>query len=654
MTLKNHTSRYTTLHRMMVIPLMVIAAIAVTLSAAGKKSRWDTEADLRKADYVFTQGSIATAMDSDDRAARLYEYAYTLNPTDPNIRVEHALGLARTLGDSLSADEAFRSIVNLFLQDPTDYANGISAIMAAEYLHEYDQLVRLQEMVDSLWPAKADGLTLADAYIKKSIYNRDSAAYNRAMDIYDRIERGTGINVGLISQRVRAMSTRGYDTTNIQAMCREVSRLVTALPNDVDAMVYAGVTYHQFDRDSLAREILERAVRLDPNNSDAVVSLSKFYEAVGDSISADREAICVLENTGVDIEAKIEMLRDYVNRRTGDSTQYPALDSLMQRVLDINPGEPRLHAIYAAFLEFTGRPEAQAEQMGYAIDLDPTNDDLRTYYIQALAKIEDSTRISEVARQGMKMSPQNFYYPIILANILFKSGDTGGALALMDSVVVDDVKNHKAVATLYTVHADLLTSVDSIQQAIDLYERAIKLDPENFMAYNNAAYNMAVREINLDVALNYARYAVLSDMESPTFLDTYAWVYFKLKNYPEAKSYIDKALEVLDYPVAAEDSTITADSTIKVDSTAKADSTVKVDSTVTADSTVKAEPSVTDDSNANDEYSGISEVLEHAGDIYFMYGLPERAIEFWQEAAKHGTPSELLMRKVKNRTYFYK
>lgn len=48
-----------------------------------------------------------------------------------------------------------------------------------------------------------------------------------------------------------------------------------------------------------------------------------------------------------------------------------------------------------------------------------------------------------------------------------------------------------------------------------------------------------------------------------------------------------------------------------------------------------------------------ADVLEHAGDIYFMSGEPTKALEFWEKASELNPDNELLKRKVKHKTYFY-
>ena len=49
-----------------------------------------------------------------------------------------------------------------------------------------------------------------------------------------------------------------------------------------------------------------------------------------------------------------------------------------------------------------------------------------------------------------------------------------------------------------------------------------------------------------------------------------------------------------------------------------------------------------------------ADVYEHAGDIYFMDGEPDRALEYWKDALKLDPDNELLQRKVRHKTYFFK
>jgi tetratricopeptide (TPR) repeat protein len=109
---------------------------------------------------------------------------------------------------------------------------------------------------------------------------------------------------------------------------------------------------------------------------------------------------------------------------------------------------------------------------------------------------------------------------------------------------------------------------------------------------------MAENGIDLDKAERMSAICVRQQPDNDTALDTYAWIFFKKKDYARAKEMIDRA-------VAIESEDPQAD------------------------------------------------VLHHAGDIYYMNGEPESAIEFWEEALKLDPDNKLLQKKVKNRTHYY-
>ena len=89
---------------------------------------------------------------------------------------------------------------------------------------------------------------------------------------------------------------------------------------------------------------------------------------------------------------------------------------------------------------------------------------------------------------------------------------------------------------------------------------------------------------------------VKAEPTNSTYLDTYAWILFRQQRFQEAKIYIDQAL-------------------------------------------------------ANDSLVG-SVITEHAGDIYFMAGEEEKAMEFWKKALlMEEEDSALLEEKIKQKKY---
>ena len=127
------------------------------------------------------------------------------------------------------------------------------------------------------------------------------------------------------------------------------------------------------------------------------------------------------------------------------------------------------------------------------------------------------------------------------------------------------------------------------------------------MAMNNFAYFNACEGTELGAAELYAGIAIGAEPENPTYLDTYAWVLFKKGNYEKAKETIDKVLAL--------------------SKAEGADPEVDID-----------EPSV--------------EIYDHAGDIYYMSGLHDEAVDFWKMALELEPDNKLIQKKVRTKTYY--
>lgn len=77
-----------------------------------------------------------------------------------------------------------------------------------------------------------------------------------------------------------------------------------------------------------------------------------------------------------------------------------------------------------------------------------------------------------------------------------------------------------------------------------LYDQAFKYYPDNVLLLNNYAYFLSERGIKLKEALEMSRKTVEKEPENSSYLDTYGWIYYKLKDYKNAKKYIEQAVKI--------------------------------------------------------------------------------------------------------------
>jgi tetratricopeptide (TPR) repeat protein len=134
------------------------------------------------------------------------------------------------------------------------------------------------------------------------------------------------------------------------------------------------------------------------------------------------------------------------------------------------------------------------------------------------------------------------------------------------------------------------------QQAFDLFDQSVELDPDNHIALNNYAYYLSLEGKNLDKAERMSGIVIERFPDNATYLDTYAWVLFRKGEYSLAKFYMESAI--------------------------------------------------------NNDTEGSPTINEHYGDILYKSGNIEEAVKYWEKARELGGESELLNRKISERKYF--
>jgi Tfp pilus assembly protein PilF len=82
------------------------------------------------------------------------------------------------------------------------------------------------------------------------------------------------------------------------------------------------------------------------------------------------------------------------------------------------------------------------------------------------------------------------------------------------------------------------------KESNDMYEKALRVDPENALLLNNYAYNLSTRGENLEKALDMSRRAVNKEPGNPSYLDTFGWIFYMMKDYKSALEYIERAVSI--------------------------------------------------------------------------------------------------------------
>lgn len=558
---------------------------------ASAETETETEQQ-RKADYIFMEAMRQNVLGNDDAYFELLRGAYELDTTESGIGQTYGFYLmALGQNDIPTANVGYRLLRRHFDLHPEDYYGAIFYGQINNQLGNVDEAIRVWSIIDSLNPEKPDvAVKLVEALQERP----DSASLTRSLEVLRRIERAEGKDIGLSSHKIRAMMAL-RDTAGTLA---EIGKLLESSPRNVQYKLYAGDIYMALNERDKAKDYYVEACRMDSTSGYAYYKLAQYYLAAGDSTSYEREVSNALLQESLDVDAKTQLLRDYVGKLYGDTLRRPQIKYIFENLLVQHPHEADIRDLYSSYLIVTGDIRAAIEQQEYAVDADVANTGRWRSIMSLYSQLDDPEGAIAAGRRALEFLPDDNVINLLMGANYQQIKDYVESKRYYEKAIeVTPEEDIETRSQLLASIGDIFYAQEMNDSAFTYYEKAVTLDPDNLLALNNFAYYLAEQNRDLDQAERYASICVRANPDNFTAVDTYAWVFYKKKDYVKAKEWIDHALESEDHDEQAE-------------------------------------------------------ILDHAGDIYFMNQLPAEALDFWQQALKLDPDNANLKRKIARRSPF--
>jgi len=559
----------------------------------------------------FALAAIQAAIDGDPASSHeLFRRAYETDPSNLSAAYSLALGeIAISEGtDSLRMVQALDMLRNYVDTYPADSDEGEYYAYICSLWGDFPEASRVVSRIYSLYPDKTDLL------INLAGYHMQMNEFDSVLAYYDRYETAEGFSNEL-SLRKTLVHIMKHDTI---AALTEASKGIRLNPRAPEGYLMKGTVIPYIGYPDSALHYLKKAEEIDPASGAVKLTLASYYEEKGDSAAYTNTVYEALLLDDLDLEQKLELLSGYVGpilEGKGDMTR---ADYLFSTLRNQYPHEAKIQDFAARYSYAKHDFDDAAEQIGFAIDMDPENESYRLQqltYLIAGNRAEEAVTAYEALPASMNSNLAALYMGAAAYTTAKRPKDAIKAAHRMldeispgqmpsDTLTPAAVKgfNYKQLSILsdtYTLIGDTYYTMHDLPATYLAYENALVANPENVAALNNYAYFLAVNGGDLDKSQEMSHQAITLEPGNPTYIDTYAWILFKKGEYKEALDYQKSALENMD------------------------------------------------------PQSPSAEYYEHMGDIYFMTGDPQSALQMWEKALPLDPENELLEKKIRHKTYFY-
>lgn len=282
-----------------------------------------------------------------------------------------------------------------------------------------------------------------------------------------------------------------------------------------------------------------------------------------------------------------------------DTTSQHSVYDMAEMIYKSHPNDVKAICMKADVLYNISKKEEALGEYMKAIYLQPDSIPgtvwVQTYVLAGeLQKIDTLIQLSEMGIKADSNDVFGYFYNALAhqQKKQFKAAETSAILGLSKiSKNGISIYNNQLRLQLLITLGDVSFELKQYAQMDSAYESALEIDPNNATLLNNYAYYLSERNVNLEKAEKMSKKSNLLEDNNSAFIDTYAWIMYKLKNYKEALVWIEEALSL---PEAA----------------------------------------------------NRAELLTHYGDILYENGQKEKAIEQWKLALERGGDKILLNKKI--------
>lgn len=455
-------------------------------------------------------------------------------------------------------------------------------------IKEMDKAIAVYEEMSTQFPARGELLMmLMDLYSQQK-------DYPNLIKTLDRLEVKEGKSEQLSMEKYRIYLQMG-DKENA---FREMENLSKEYPNDVRYRVMLGDSYLDNERPDEAYAIFQAALAEDPENAQAQLSMASYYERMGMDSLFYLQQEAVLMNSKLGSSVKAEVMRRIIlqNEQTGkDSTR---VLQLFDRMLSVPQEDATIATLCYSYMQHKQMDDSVGVPvLEKILEVEPDNIAARYSLLMVAVRKNDYAEAVRICEPAIQYNPEELAFYYYLGISYFQVERNLDALAVLQKGVtqVTPESDKKLVSDFYTFIGDLHHSMENQEACYEAYDSALVYNPDNIGVLNNYAYFLSLERRNLDKAEEMSFRTVKAEPKNDTYLDTYAWILFEKERYTEARIYIDEAMK-----------------------------------------------------NGGGESATI---VEHSGDIYYMLGEVDKALEFWKQAAGMEHESTTLERKIKLKKY---
>jgi len=361
----------------------------------------------------------------------------------------------------------------------------------------------------------------------------------KSIRLLENIEKERGFSEKITLQKASIYeSEEKYDLAQ-----EEIEKVMVLFPEAIQFKIVAAELSMKSGNEQAAAGYYLQILEVDSSNIYALTNLTDYYRKNDDYGLSLKYLAMSFESTQIDVKRKMAIMSYYLSDQDIIAKYPDELDRLIQVFIKEHPDEYEGRLLIADFYIQIQKYDQAFFQLEYFL-----KHNLGTYpmYMQAILLANASSlnlELISISDKALKFYSDSADIRFFKGIGLYEEGRYEDLISNLDSVNFENFSQEEYLSQSRMLYAEAYYRLEDYPKSDSLFEVLINEEPDNYMILNNYSYYLAERGEKLDQARDWSRKASWNNPDNATFLDTYAWVLFKMESFAEAEKYILDALE---------------------------------------------------------------------------------------------------------------
>ncbi len=493
----------------------------------------------QEAEYYFTEGEKQYILEDYAKSVTNFRASAQLDPSNDVVYFK----LAQIFNATEQLDAAKQSILKAI---EINKDNSYYYLLAADIFTSANNLreaTKYYELLLSKVPGEEHLFFQLGAIY---LYLQD---YENALYTYQRAEDHFGINEEASVQKQKVYLKQNQ----VEEAIEEGKKLMDEFPTNPKYVVMLAEISSSNGHLNDAIALIENLLKTSTEVPSLRLLLADLYRKNKELDKFENELNLAFDNPNVPISAKVNAVMKYM-AFLPDTRLQIILPSLCDKIVRVHPNDYNGFLlqgdVYSTFLEkqLVEKKEIKNYQAkaidGYRNFV--LFDESKFNVWQNLLNLElqqnqfDSVIVH--GQQALEVFPNQVWLYLVNGVAYSNEKQWTDAIFYFEEGVKRAVNNNQMLELLYGYLGDCYHGAGNSKASDEYYDMALLINPNNELILNNYSYYLSLRGQNLEKANEMSLKLMRINSENLAYLDTYAWVQFKLENYEEAKRVIEKVI----------------------------------------------------------------------------------------------------------------